>query len=83
MNFISQQGLRVPTPILIISYETFRLHAEVLHKGKVGLVICDEVLKDFPLWIMGELVVCESYIIAILAFLSAVLMSIATIIQFG
>lgn len=44
VNFISQQGLRVPTPILIISYETFRLHAEVLHRGKVGLVICDEVL---------------------------------------
>ncbi|XP_040896373.1 DNA repair and recombination protein RAD54-like [Toxotes jaculatrix] len=42
VNFISQYGLRVPTPILIISYETFRLHAEVLHKGKVGLVICDE-----------------------------------------
>ncbi|XP_051567327.1 DNA repair and recombination protein RAD54-like isoform X2 [Myxocyprinus asiaticus] len=41
-HFISQHGLRVPTPILIISYETFRLHAEVLHKGKVGLVICDE-----------------------------------------
>ncbi|XP_041791523.1 DNA repair and recombination protein RAD54-like isoform X1 [Chelmon rostratus] len=42
VNFISQHGLRVPTPILIISYETFRLHAEVLHRGKVGLVICDE-----------------------------------------
>ncbi|XP_067086637.1 DNA repair and recombination protein RAD54-like [Osmerus mordax] len=42
VNFISQNGLRVPTPILIISYETFRLHAAVLHKGKVGLVICDE-----------------------------------------
>uniref|UniRef100_A0A8C5D573 RAD54 like n=1 Tax=Gouania willdenowi TaxID=441366 RepID=A0A8C5D573_GOUWI len=41
-NFIAQHGLRVPTPILIISYETFRLHAEVLHRGKVGLVICDE-----------------------------------------
>uniref|UniRef100_A0AAY4DK63 DNA repair and recombination protein RAD54-like n=1 Tax=Denticeps clupeoides TaxID=299321 RepID=A0AAY4DK63_9TELE len=41
-SFISQYGLRVPSPILIISYETFRLHAEVLHKGKVGLVICDE-----------------------------------------
>nr|XP_046248389.1 DNA repair and recombination protein RAD54-like [Scatophagus argus] len=41
-NFISQHGLRVPTQILIISYETFRLHAEVLHKGNVGLVICDE-----------------------------------------
>uniref|UniRef100_A0A8D3E029 DNA repair and recombination protein RAD54-like n=1 Tax=Scophthalmus maximus TaxID=52904 RepID=A0A8D3E029_SCOMX len=42
MNFMSQHGLRIPTPILIISYETFRLHAGVLHKGKVGLVICDE-----------------------------------------
>uniref|UniRef100_A0A4W6CVA6 DNA repair and recombination protein RAD54-like n=1 Tax=Lates calcarifer TaxID=8187 RepID=A0A4W6CVA6_LATCA len=42
VNFMSQHGLRVPTPILIISYETFRLHAGVLHKGKVGLVICDE-----------------------------------------
>eukprot|EP00066_Takifugu_rubripes_P023463 XP_011612729.1 PREDICTED: DNA repair and recombination protein RAD54-like isoform X1 [Takifugu rubripes] len=42
VNFISQYGLRVPSPILIISYETFRLHAAVLHKGKVGLVICDE-----------------------------------------
>lgn len=44
VNFISQHGLRIPSPILIISYETFRLHAAVLHKGKVGLVICDEVL---------------------------------------
>ncbi|XP_077391460.1 DNA repair and recombination protein RAD54-like [Festucalex cinctus] len=42
VNFISQRGLRVPTPILIISYETFRLHADVLHKGQVGLIICDE-----------------------------------------
>uniref|UniRef100_A0AAQ4R0B8 DNA repair and recombination protein RAD54-like n=1 Tax=Gasterosteus aculeatus aculeatus TaxID=481459 RepID=A0AAQ4R0B8_GASAC len=42
VNFISQHGLRIPTPILIISYETFRLHAGVLHKGKVGMVICDE-----------------------------------------
>ncbi|KAI2663215.1 DNA repair and recombination protein RAD54-like [Labeo rohita] len=44
-SFIYQHGMRVPTPILIISYETFRLHAEVLHKGKVGLVICDEALN--------------------------------------
>ncbi|KAK5615117.1 DNA repair and recombination protein RAD54-like [Crenichthys baileyi] len=42
VNFISQHGLKVPTPILIISYETFRLHADILHRGKVGLVICDE-----------------------------------------
>lgn len=40
---MSQQGSRTPTPVLIISYETFRLHAAELHKGSVGLVICDEV----------------------------------------
>ncbi|KAK2164518.1 hypothetical protein LSH36_62g00062 [Paralvinella palmiformis] len=38
----SQQGRRTHNPILIISYETFRLHANVLHKGTVGLIICDE-----------------------------------------
>lgn len=48
VNFVSQHGLRVATPILIISYETFRLHTAVLHKGTVGLVICDEVFT-FPL----------------------------------
>ncbi len=41
--FMSQYGRRVATPILIISYETFRLHAPSLHSGQVGLVICDEV----------------------------------------
>ena len=38
-----QYGRRIVHPILILSYETFRLHAEVLHKGEVGLIICDEV----------------------------------------
>lgn len=48
-NFISQRQLRPPIPILIISYESFRLHSEVLHKSPVGLVICDEGhrLKNF------------------------------------
>ncbi|XP_038649942.1 DNA repair and recombination protein RAD54-like [Scyliorhinus canicula] len=41
-TFMSQHGLRIPTPILIISYETFRLHADVLCKSAVGMVICDE-----------------------------------------
>ncbi|XP_066125397.1 DNA repair and recombination protein RAD54-like isoform X2 [Saccopteryx bilineata] len=41
-GFMNQRGARVPTPILIISYETFRLHVGVLQKGSVGLVICDE-----------------------------------------
>jgi len=41
-HFMSQCGRRTQFPVLIISYETFRLHAAVLHKGEVGLVICDE-----------------------------------------
>ena len=36
-------GRRNPQAVLIISYETFRLHASVLHRSAVGLVICDEV----------------------------------------
>lgn len=35
-------GRRVPTPVLIISYETFRLHVKVLMRGELGIVICDE-----------------------------------------
>ena len=37
-------GRRVVSPVLIISYETFRLHAHELHKSEVGLVLCDEVI---------------------------------------
>jgi len=33
---------RLPTPVLIISYETFRLHAHALVKGEIGCIICDE-----------------------------------------
>lgn len=35
-------GRRPVNPVLIISYETFRLHAKALHAGEVGLVLCDE-----------------------------------------
>lgn len=42
-QFVSQGHRRVMTPVLLISYETFRLHANVLHTGTVGLIICDEV----------------------------------------
>ncbi|XP_059140209.1 DNA repair and recombination protein RAD54-like isoform X2 [Physella acuta] len=42
VHFMQQQGRRIQFPVLIISYETFRLHASVLHKGEVGLIICDE-----------------------------------------
>uniref|UniRef100_A0A5K3F0S4 Dna repair and recombination protein rad54 n=1 Tax=Mesocestoides corti TaxID=53468 RepID=A0A5K3F0S4_MESCO len=41
-GFLAQRGPRIANPILIISYETFRLHVGELHKGTVGLVLCDE-----------------------------------------
>ncbi len=41
-QFMSQSGRRIVSPILIISYETFRSHAAVLNKSAIGLVICDE-----------------------------------------
>lgn len=41
-SFMQTYCRRPVNPILIISYETFRLHAHVLHKGEVGLVLCDE-----------------------------------------
>lgn len=41
-GFMKTFGRRCVNPILIISYETFRLHAHVLHQDEVGLVLCDE-----------------------------------------
>nr|CAD7409896.1 unnamed protein product [Timema poppensis] len=41
-SFMQTYSRRPANPILIISYETFRLHAHVLHQGEVGLVLCDE-----------------------------------------
>lgn len=41
IRFMKTYG-RCVTPVLIISYETFRLHAHVLHQDEVGLVLCDE-----------------------------------------
>ena len=37
------EARRIVNPVLIVSYETFRLHCEVLHRSSVGLLICDEV----------------------------------------
>ena len=42
-GFMHTYSRRPVNPILIISYETFRLHSSVLHNGEVGLVLCDEV----------------------------------------
>nr|CAD2127929.1 unnamed protein product [Meloidogyne enterolobii] len=41
-QFMSQIGTRIGTPVIIISYETFRLYADILHEREIGLVICDE-----------------------------------------
>uniref|UniRef100_A0A6A7G8V9 DNA repair and recombination protein RAD54-like n=3 Tax=Hirondellea gigas TaxID=1518452 RepID=A0A6A7G8V9_9CRUS len=41
-GFVHTYGRRPVNPVLIISYETFRLHAHILHKHDVGLVLCDE-----------------------------------------
>ncbi|KAF5291759.1 hypothetical protein FQA39_LY14247 [Lamprigera yunnana] len=40
-QFMQSQG-RMAIPLLIISYETFRIHAEILHSTEIGLVLCDE-----------------------------------------
>uniref|UniRef100_A0A914YIN1 DNA repair and recombination protein RAD54-like n=1 Tax=Panagrolaimus superbus TaxID=310955 RepID=A0A914YIN1_9BILA len=41
-SFMDQVGTRSATPVIIISYETFRLYTYILHKKEIGLVICDE-----------------------------------------
>lgn len=41
-SFMKTNNGRCVYPILIISYETFRLHAHILHQNEVGLVLCDE-----------------------------------------
>ena len=41
-GFMNTFGRRPNNPVLIISYETFRLHCQVLHSSEVGLVLCDE-----------------------------------------
>lgn len=41
-SFMAAAGRRICTPVLILSYETFRLHAGALQVGEVGCVICDE-----------------------------------------
>eukprot|EP00048_Salpingoeca_helianthica_P005722 m.90929 g.90929 ORF g.90929 m.90929 type:complete len:763 (+) comp13715_c1_seq1:148-2436(+) len=40
--FMSQSGRRQTHQVMVISYETFRLHVGALQKNDVGLVVCDE-----------------------------------------
>ncbi|XP_017152967.1 DNA repair and recombination protein RAD54-like [Drosophila miranda] len=41
-QFSMNASTRLGTPVLLISYETFRIYAEILCKYEVGMVICDE-----------------------------------------
>lgn len=43
--YMADARIRAAAPVLIISYETFRLYDKILHSGEVGMVICDEVSK--------------------------------------
>lgn len=43
---MNNYGRRHPTPILIISYETLRLHIDQLKKGHIGIMFCDEVRRQ-------------------------------------
>ena len=45
-TFMLTQARRGGSLVLIISYEAFRSHPAILHKGSVGIIICDEV--HFP-----------------------------------
>ncbi|KHJ87826.1 protein, SNF2 family [Oesophagostomum dentatum] len=40
--YMADARVRAASPILIISYETFRLYAKILHSSAIGMVICDE-----------------------------------------
>ncbi|KNC24241.1 hypothetical protein FF38_13685 [Lucilia cuprina] len=41
-QFAYNTSQRCGTPVLIISYETFRIYAEILCRNEIGMVICDE-----------------------------------------
>jgi DNA repair and recombination protein RAD54 and RAD54-like protein len=46
-QFMGNQSARCGTPVMVISYETFRLYAALLNGSEVGLVLCDEVSYSF------------------------------------
>ncbi|KAL1117194.1 hypothetical protein AAG570_004521 [Ranatra chinensis] len=41
-GFMNTFSRRPVNPVLVISYETFRIHSAILHSGPIGLVLCDE-----------------------------------------
>ena len=42
-SFMLDTRVRAASPILIISYETFRNYSDVINSAPIGLCICDEV----------------------------------------
>ncbi|CAD7086283.1 unnamed protein product [Hermetia illucens] len=41
-QYILDKSVRSGTPILVTSYESFRIYSEILNSSEVGIVICDE-----------------------------------------
>jgi DNA repair and recombination RAD54-like protein len=41
-GFMQNTGQRHSQPVLVISYETFRLYADILNQSEIGMVLCDE-----------------------------------------
>lgn len=41
-SYMASQSQRTGAPVLIISYETFRIYANILNASEVGLLLCDE-----------------------------------------
>lgn len=41
-NYMANRSARCGAPVLIISYETFRLYCSILNASEMGLVLCDE-----------------------------------------
>lgn len=41
-QFMASQSQRTGSPVLIISYESFRMYSSILNESEVGLLLCDE-----------------------------------------
>lgn len=41
-QYMASQSQRTGTPVLIISYESFRIYSNILNDSEVGLLLCDE-----------------------------------------
>ena len=41
-QYMASQSQRTGTPVLILSYETFRLYSHILNGSEIGMLLCDE-----------------------------------------